>query len=127
MEQILIDQWTGRTAQLLQSALRLTNDRFAGHLGIAPRTVAGWRQDPEIVPRNEMQRILDTTLERSSATVRHRFASNFAMLGMMPAAAAPAVDNSASLTAEIEVMQARLGLMQKELEFLRCKAEAARS
>jgi 8-oxo-dGTP diphosphatase len=32
--------WTGRTACALQAALRLSNESFAEHLGIAVRTVA---------------------------------------------------------------------------------------
>lgn len=33
---------SGRSACALQSALRLTNESFAEHLGVAVRTVAAW-------------------------------------------------------------------------------------
>ncbi len=69
----VVDTWTGRTACALQKALRMTNDRFADHLGVAVRTVAGWNADEAIVPRTEIQAALDTAYERASATVRHRF------------------------------------------------------
>lgn len=69
----VIDTWTGRTACALQAALRMTNEGFASRLGVAVRTVAGWHQDPEIVPRTEMQQALDTTYERASENVRGRF------------------------------------------------------
>ncbi|MFE7566246.1 NUDIX hydrolase [Streptomyces sp. NPDC057539] len=69
----VIDTWTGRTACALQAALRMTNEGFASRLGVAVRTVAGWHQDPKIVPRAEMQQALDTTYERASENVRGRF------------------------------------------------------
>lgn len=68
-----IATWTGRLACALQAALRMTNDRFADHLGVAVRTVAGWHSSPEIVPRTEIQSALDTAYERSSPSVHRRF------------------------------------------------------
>lgn len=69
----VIDAWDGRTACALQAALRMSNEEFAGRLGVAVRTVAGWHQAPGIAPRPEMQRALDTTLDGASDTVRRRF------------------------------------------------------
>ena len=66
--------WTGRRACALQAALRLTNDGFASHLGVAPRTVAAWHKKPDLVPRSEIQQALDTALEQASEAVRGRFA-----------------------------------------------------
>ena len=37
-----VQQWTGHTACELQHALRMSNESFAAHLGIAARTVAMW-------------------------------------------------------------------------------------
>ncbi len=37
-----VQLWTGRTACVLQAALRMTNESFAAHLGTAVRTVATW-------------------------------------------------------------------------------------
>jgi hypothetical protein len=65
--------WTGRTACALQVALRLTNEAFAEHLGIAVRTVASWHQKPDLRPKTEMQQLLDTALEQASAAARARF------------------------------------------------------
>jgi 8-oxo-dGTP diphosphatase len=65
--------WTGRTASALQQALRMTNDGFASHLGVAVRTVASWHSSPDIVPRAEIQSALDTAYERSSPSVQRRF------------------------------------------------------
>jgi DNA-binding transcriptional regulator YiaG len=45
--------WTGRAACTLQAALRMSNEAFAEHLGIAVRTVAGWHQKPGLRPRPE--------------------------------------------------------------------------
>jgi 8-oxo-dGTP diphosphatase len=69
----VIDTWTGSTACALQQALRMTNDGFADHLGVAVRTVAGWHSSPDIVPRAEIQSALDTAYERSSPSVQRRF------------------------------------------------------
>ncbi|MGW0904985.1 NUDIX hydrolase [Streptomyces sp. NPDC002853] len=70
----VVDTWTGQHARNLQAALRKTNEGFAEHLGIAIRTVASWHAHPEIVPRAEMQQILDTAYERAGEAVRRRFA-----------------------------------------------------
>lgn len=68
------EAWTGRTACALQSALRMSNPRFAKHLGVAVRTVAAWHENHATVPQSETQQILDTAYERASPTVRSRFA-----------------------------------------------------
>ncbi|MGH3867568.1 MAG: transcriptional regulator [Pseudonocardiaceae bacterium] len=71
MDSVII--WTGRTACALQAALRLTNESFAEHLGIAVRTVAAWHHKPTLKPKTEMQQLLDTALEQASAAVTARF------------------------------------------------------
>ncbi|WP_326812475.1 NUDIX hydrolase [Streptomyces scopuliridis] len=70
----VVERWSGRHACLLQSALRLGNEQFAAHLGIAVRTVATWHSDASVVPRREMQQLLDTAYEQAPATARKRFA-----------------------------------------------------
>jgi hypothetical protein len=69
-----VSGWTGRTACALQAALRLSNEAFAQHLGIGVRAVATWHQKPSLRPKSEMQRILDTALDRAPAAARDRFA-----------------------------------------------------
>lgn len=71
----LTSGWTGRTACALQAALRLSNESFAGQLGIGVRTVASWHQKSTLRPQSEMQQILDTKLEQASAAVKARFAA----------------------------------------------------
>jgi hypothetical protein len=66
--------WTGRAACTLQAALRMSNEAFAEHLGIAVRTVAGWHQKPGLRPRPEMQQVLDAALARAPAAAGERFA-----------------------------------------------------
>ncbi|MFD8379069.1 NUDIX hydrolase [Streptomyces sp. NPDC059679] len=70
----VIELWNGRYACLLQSALRLTNEQFADRLGIAVRTVAAWHSDSAVVPRREMQQLLDTVHEQAPSAARQRFA-----------------------------------------------------
>jgi 8-oxo-dGTP pyrophosphatase MutT (NUDIX family) len=69
------DRWTGRTASLLQAALRMSNDAYARHLGIGLRTVASWHKLPDRTPNTEMQQILTAALEKASAAARERFAA----------------------------------------------------
>lgn len=71
----VVDIWTGRHANALRQALRLTNEGFAAELGTAVRTVAKWNADPDLVPVTELQRALDTVLSRASADARARFTS----------------------------------------------------
>ncbi|MGY4930343.1 NUDIX hydrolase [Streptomyces sp. 900116325] len=69
----IVKSWTGRTACMLQGALRLTNEQFAEHLGISTRTVVRWHANPDLAPRTEMQQLLDTTFDKAGDAVRHRF------------------------------------------------------
>jgi 8-oxo-dGTP diphosphatase len=69
----VVEVWSGRNACALQAALRLTNEAFANRLGIALRTVATWHADPDLVPRAEMQHLLDEAYERAGPAARARF------------------------------------------------------
>jgi hypothetical protein len=69
----VVEVWTGRHAQALRLALRMTNEGFAAHLGTAVRTVAKWNSTPDLVPVTELQRALDTALARSADDARQRF------------------------------------------------------
>ena len=68
-----VSVWTGRTACALQAALRLSNESFAEHLGIAVRTVAAWHHKPTLTPKSEMQQLLDTAFEQASPGAKARF------------------------------------------------------
>ncbi|MGP3924753.1 NUDIX hydrolase [Streptomyces sp. 8N616] len=69
----VIEVWNGQYACTLQAALRMTNEAFATHLGIGIRTVAAWHADPTIIPRAEIQQLLDSVYEKASPAVRQRF------------------------------------------------------
>ena len=71
----VIDIWTGRHANALLKALRLTNEGFADRLGIAVRTVAKWNAHPELEPTPEIQQALDTLLYQAPDAAKARFAS----------------------------------------------------
>jgi len=58
----VVRTWTGREADALRHALRMTNEAFAAHLGVAVRTVAAWRKRPDIIPQPRMQETLDGAL-----------------------------------------------------------------
>ncbi|MBE1606342.1 8-oxo-dGTP diphosphatase [Actinopolymorpha pittospori] len=51
----------------------MTNEAFARKLGIAVRTVGTWHSRPDLIPKTEMQQILDATLEQAPADARSRF------------------------------------------------------
>ena len=70
----VVDRWTGRHAAALQAALRMTHDEFAERLGVGRRTVAYWHGNPDATPRPELQRALDTLLDRATPSERARFA-----------------------------------------------------
>lgn len=69
-----VGTWTGRTACLLQQAMRMTNEAFAERLGISERTISRWHAAPEMVHRSETQQILDTAYEQAGEAVQRRFA-----------------------------------------------------
>lgn len=69
----VIETWKGQHAVALQAAMRATNEEFAHRLGVAVRTVAAWHAAPATVPRREMQRALDTLLDRATPAERRRF------------------------------------------------------
>jgi hypothetical protein len=66
--------WTGAQADALRQALRMTNESFADHLGVAVRTVAYWRKRPDMIPQHQMQEVLDAALDRASDRVKAQFA-----------------------------------------------------
>ncbi|SCL29029.1 hypothetical protein GA0070624_3805 [Micromonospora rhizosphaerae] len=69
-----VTTWTGREANALRMALRMSVTSFAEHLGAARRTVAKWSsQGDRVHLRADMQAALDTVLARSSPDVRERF------------------------------------------------------
>ena len=62
-----VDRWTGRETRLLRHALRLTVRDFAEDLGVSPRTISKWEAGgADHEPRPELQRALDTLLERAT-------------------------------------------------------------
>lgn len=70
----VVTGWTGRSACALQTAKRMTNEAFAEHLGVAPRTVQRWHDKPASEPISDVQAALDTALERATSGERARFA-----------------------------------------------------
>jgi hypothetical protein len=71
----IVATWTGSSADALRQALRMTNESYADHLGVAVRTVANWRKTPATVPQTETQRILDTALDRAPDRAKAKFAA----------------------------------------------------
>ena len=70
----IVSTWTGRTACLLQEAMRLTNEAFAERLGISERTISRWHSSPDMKHRTEVQQILDIAYREAGEEVQRRFA-----------------------------------------------------
>lgn len=98
---VTVEQWTGREAVLLQSAMRKSVRGFAEHLGINPRTVTKWRkQGSDLVCMPEMQQILDAALATCTPQERAAFYARLTALngdGILPHARQP--DSPAADTA----------------------------
>jgi hypothetical protein len=103
----VVASWTGARADALRAALRMTNEDFAGHLGVAVRTVASWRLQPDIIPRPGMQEILDAALGQAPAAVRAQFSLVLAEREQGPArSSAAGAAGLAGLTAWITASNA---------------------
>lgn len=72
-DSIVVATWTGRHANALKLASRMTTEQFAQTLGVALRTAAAWSQDPDIVPSAVMQEALDTLLRKADNDTKKRF------------------------------------------------------
>ncbi|MDX3121584.1 NUDIX domain-containing protein [Streptomyces scabiei] len=70
----VVEVWNGHHACALQAALRMTNEAFAERLGIAPRTVAAWHANPDVVLRRDTQQMLDVVYEDAAGPAQRRFA-----------------------------------------------------
>ncbi|MEU9218851.1 NUDIX domain-containing protein [Streptomyces sp. NPDC048376] len=68
-----VQHWTGEKAARLQDAFEMTQEEFAGKLGVSVRSIASWRANPRMVPQPDTQRILDTTYRMARDAVRRRF------------------------------------------------------
>ena len=71
----VVATWTGSSADALRQALRMTNESYAEHLGVAARTVAYWRKKPQTVPQTAIQETLDAALERAPDRAKAQFAA----------------------------------------------------
>lgn len=69
----VVDVWTGRRASALRTALRMSNEAFARHLGAAVRTVAYWDAKPSTMLSPALQEVLDAALDQASSSARQRF------------------------------------------------------
>ncbi len=99
----VITAWTGCHADCLRQALRMTNEAFAEHLGVAVRTVAYWRARPGIIPQPAMQEVLDAALARAPERARALFWALQSGCGPGPAGDDPVAgllgsEDAASLT-----------------------------
>lgn len=103
----VVEIWSGRHACTLQAALRMTNEAFAERLGIAQRTVATWHTNPAVVPRAEMQQLLDQVYETAAPAVRRRFALLASSEGTAAVAGSPRSSRCASLSPSSSVRTRR--------------------
>jgi len=74
MTNVAVPRWNGHLAVALQEALRFSQEAFAEQLGVAPRTVAKWHQQPDKELRPLTKGLLDTMLARADEGAQQRFA-----------------------------------------------------
>ncbi|MET8359753.1 hypothetical protein [Micromonospora sp. NPDC005171] len=110
----------------------MTNEGFAGWLGIAVRTVAYWHSRPETVPGSGNQELLDAAVDRLSDAVRSRFfrslndvaekrgsAGSGSAVGDVVSDAADAIANDSLLSSigvphdSIDALQQDMGLLAR--------------
>lgn len=77
---IAVDRWTGEEGLLLRSVKRQSVRDFADDLGISPRTVSHWREDPTRECRPHMAQILDAALARCTPEEQEAFRFRLAAL-----------------------------------------------
>jgi hypothetical protein len=100
----VIASWTGWQADALRQALRMTNERFADHLGVAVRSVANWRKRPDMVQQPQIQEVLDAALERATDRDKARFAL---LAGQAGGASADQPGNGSPFSVPIDAMTRR--------------------
>jgi transcriptional regulator with XRE-family HTH domain len=71
----VVSTWTGRQADALREALRMTKEQFAERLGVSPRTVKYWGKRPDMVPVTRYQDVLDIALDQASDRAKALFAA----------------------------------------------------
>lgn len=98
-------QWTGQEATALRKHLRLTVDRFADRLGVAPRTVANWAARPDMVPRYAVWDMLDDLVRQSGPEVRARFGYQ----------QGPSPSELATITAALRALSDRLERLEQRV------------
>jgi len=70
----VVRKWTGREAEALRCAARMSVRGFAEYLGVSARAVSRWAKlGNDTVPRPYMQAILDTALTRADEDTVRRF------------------------------------------------------
>lgn len=69
----VVTHWTAGKATVLQAATRMSQEAFAGYLGVSARTVAKWRERPEAELRPATSEMLDTVLSKLDDLTRERF------------------------------------------------------
>jgi hypothetical protein len=116
----MIASWTAADASALQQSLRMSNQSFAERLGVAVRTVAYWRQRPEIVPARALHPVLDEVLERAPERAKAQFTRLVAKPeGRQAGRVEPAVMSGAGLLADSAGPGPELGDAEC-LESVRC-------
>ncbi|MEU7151233.1 XRE family transcriptional regulator [Streptomyces sp. NPDC039022] len=77
---ITVSEWTGEDALLLRSVKRESVREFAQRLGIDPRTVTYWKNNPSSVCRPGTQQILDMALTQCTVEEQEAFRVRLAAL-----------------------------------------------
>lgn len=109
-------EWSAGEATALRQAIRLTIERFAAALGVAPRTVANWAQRPDMTPRLDVQEALDELLRRCSPQVKERFEELTGRVTTLPGRISR--EELDALTSAVAVLSERMERLEQQLEHI---------
>lgn len=111
IEKPFIFEWSGRDADALRVALRMTQQQMAEQLQCAQRTVARWREVKNSRISSAIQEALDALYERLTEQQVRRF------LHALQAGPQPReVSSPVVMAAEMALMQARIDELQEQLK-----------
>lgn len=111
IEKPFIFEWTGRDANALRKALRMTQEQMAEQLGCAVRTVARWREVKHSRISSAIQEALDALYDRMDERQVRRFLHALQNGPQPREVSAPVV-----MAAEMTLMQARINELQAQLK-----------
>jgi transcriptional regulator with XRE-family HTH domain len=106
-----IFEWSGRDADALRRALRMTQEQMANQLGCSPRTMTRWCTGRTTRISQAVQEALDALYERLTEQQVRRF-----LYALQNGPEPRQVSSPVVMAAEMALMQARIDELTAQLE-----------